>query len=174
MAIPGNIVLVGSAVSPGGEPGPAGTGGDGGGTSIIGSSPAPPGDIPPSPPAVYNPGDIWLDETNPGQGYIWNGTTWIGPFDVAGSAVPPADTTQDGLLRMVSGNTTDYVDGTNACRPLPVTTDAPSDTKQYGRQDAAWTEILAGGAQVIESADEATAIADSLANLANVYYWKTI
>ena len=34
------------------------------------------------------------------------------------SGVPLADTTQDGLLRKVSGLTTDFVDGTNNCQTL--------------------------------------------------------
>jgi hypothetical protein len=38
--------------------------------------------------------------------------------NVAGSAVPIADSSQDGLLRKVSGLTTDFVDGTNNCRDL--------------------------------------------------------
>lgn len=34
------------------------------------------------------------------------------------SALPLADTTKNGMLRQVSGNTTDYVDGTNNCQPV--------------------------------------------------------
>ena len=34
------------------------------------------------------------------------------------ASAPLADTTQDGLLRKVSGNTTDFVDGTNHCQGL--------------------------------------------------------
>src|SRR4029077_713418 len=33
-------------------------------------------------------------------------------------AIPPADTTQAGLLKQLSGNTTDFVDGTNTCQNL--------------------------------------------------------
>jgi len=40
-------------------------------------------------------------------------------------AIPPADSTQAGLLKQLSGNTTDYVDGTNTCRDL---TSAPAIT----------------------------------------------
>lgn len=44
-------------------------------------------------------------------------------FDVfvnsTSSTLPLADTTKNGMLRQGSGNTTDYVDGTNNCRPLP-------------------------------------------------------
>jgi hypothetical protein len=36
-----------------------------------------------------------------------------------GATVPVADTTQNGLLRQVSGLTTDFVDGTNNCQDLP-------------------------------------------------------
>jgi len=36
----------------------------------------------------------------------------------SGTAPPLADTTQDGLLRKVSGLTTDFVDGTNTCQAL--------------------------------------------------------
>ena len=35
-----------------------------------------------------------------------------------GAVAPLADTTQDGLLRKVSGLTTDFVDGTNHCQDL--------------------------------------------------------
>jgi microcystin-dependent protein len=34
------------------------------------------------------------------------------------SALPLADTTKNGALRQLSGNTTDFVDGTNNCQPL--------------------------------------------------------
>ena len=34
------------------------------------------------------------------------------------SALPLANTTQNGMLRQVSGNATDFVDGTNNCQPL--------------------------------------------------------
>ena len=37
----------------------------------------------------------------------------------SGTAPPLADTTQDGLLRKVSGSATDYVGGDNACHALP-------------------------------------------------------
>jgi hypothetical protein len=41
-----------------------------------------------------------------------------GPKGDAGTAVPLADTTQNGLLRQISGKTTDFVDGTNHCQDL--------------------------------------------------------
>lgn len=41
-----------------------------------------------------------------------------GPQGPAGALPPLADATQDGLLRKVSGNTTDFVDGTNHCQNL--------------------------------------------------------
>ena len=43
-----------------------------------------------------------------------------GPQGPAGSigTIPLADTTQDGFLRKVSGNTSDFVDGTNNCQPI--------------------------------------------------------
>jgi microcystin-dependent protein len=44
--------------------------------------------------------------------------TYIVKVSVGSGAAPLADTTQDGLLRKVSGNTTDFVDGTNNSQPL--------------------------------------------------------
>ena len=41
-----------------------------------------------------------------------------GPKGDAGTAVPLADITQNGLLRQISGLTTDFVDGTNNCQQL--------------------------------------------------------
>ena len=41
-----------------------------------------------------------------------------GPQGPAGATPPLADATQDGLLRKVSGLTTDFVDGTNYCQPI--------------------------------------------------------
>jgi microcystin-dependent protein len=40
------------------------------------------------------------------------------PVPATVSGIPPADTTQNGLLRMLSGSTTDFVDGSNHCQNL--------------------------------------------------------
>jgi hypothetical protein len=45
-----------------------------------------------------------------------NSLTLLNPATI--SAIPPADNTQPGLLNLLSGNTTDFVDGTNHCQPL--------------------------------------------------------
>lgn len=42
----------------------------------------------------------------------------VSPSGGATAQAPLADTTQNGLLRQVSGNTTDFVDGTNNCQPI--------------------------------------------------------
>jgi hypothetical protein len=52
-----------------------------------------------------------------------------GPKGDPGSAIPLADTTQNGLLKKVSGLTTDFVDGTNNCQNL--LTVALPQTRQY-------------------------------------------
>ena len=39
-------------------------------------------------------------------------------FNPTSNTYPLADATQSGLLRQVSGNTTDFVDGTNNCQPI--------------------------------------------------------
>jgi hypothetical protein len=39
-------------------------------------------------------------------------------IDSVSGQIPVADATQNGMLRKVSGLTTDYVDGTNTCKPL--------------------------------------------------------
>src|SRR5258708_39852891 len=41
-----------------------------------------------------------------------------GPTGPAGPIPPIADATQDGLLRRVSGLTTDFIDGSNHCQAL--------------------------------------------------------
>jgi microcystin-dependent protein len=64
--------------------------------------------------------------------------------------IPLADSTTDGLMRMVSGETTDFVDGTNNCRDLATEVlaiatpfpEAPIDDKQYARKNAAWAEVI--------------------------------
>ena len=39
-------------------------------------------------------------------------------FNPTSTTYPLADTTQNGLLRKVSGNTSDFIDGTNNCQPI--------------------------------------------------------
>ena len=46
--------------------------------------------------------------------------TLLNPNPTVVTAIPLADTTQDGLLRKLSGSSGDYVDGTNHCRALPL------------------------------------------------------
>jgi microcystin-dependent protein len=45
--------------------------------------------------------------------------TLMNPVPATVTGIPLADATQNGLLRQVSGNVTDYVGGDNACHPLP-------------------------------------------------------
>ena len=45
-----------------------------------------------------------------------NQLTLLNPATV--STLPPADSTQPGLLNQLSGNTSDFVDGTNTCQPI--------------------------------------------------------
>jgi hypothetical protein len=56
----------------------------------------------------------------PLPGTIVGASAQVGPGGDTGStaATPVADATQNGLLRQVSGNATDYVDATNNSRPL--------------------------------------------------------
>jgi hypothetical protein len=51
--------------------------------------------------------------------------------------------------------------------------EAPIDGLAYARQDAEWVETNLQGesVQILQSADEATAIADSTANPNNIYFW---
>jgi hypothetical protein len=64
----------------------------------------------------------------PVPGIVVGANAQVGPGGDTGStaATPLADTTQDGLLRKVSGTATDYVDATNNSRPLSniISTDA--------------------------------------------------
>jgi hypothetical protein len=50
------------------------------------------------------------------QGVSGNQLTLLNPTPAP--AIPPADATQAGLLKQLSGNTTDFVDGTNTCQNL--------------------------------------------------------
>jgi hypothetical protein len=56
----------------------------------------------------------------PVPGTVVGASAQVGPGGDTGStaATPVADATQNGLLRQVSGNATDYVDATNNSRPL--------------------------------------------------------
>ena len=49
--------------------------------------------------------------------------TLLNPFPTI-SGIPPADNTQNGLLRMLSGLTTDFVDGSNHCQDLTAAVNA--------------------------------------------------
>jgi hypothetical protein len=47
---------------------------------------------------------------------VGNTVTLLNPAVI--SAIPPASTTTSGLLNQISGNTTDFIDGTNSSQPL--------------------------------------------------------
>lgn len=54
-----------------------------------------------------------------------------GPKGDPGSAIPLADNTQNGLLKQVSGNVTDYVGGDNVCHPLAALNTFVTKTAAY-------------------------------------------
>jgi hypothetical protein len=140
-AVPGTVVVGGSLASPGGPQGTTGSIGPIGNTGPVG----PPGPAAAtttvSSLTVPNTGATttvtvgdasWV--TVGQMIYIANagGSSLAGALQVTAkngniltllnpgtvSAIPPADNTQSGLLNQVSGNTTDFVDGTNHCQPL--------------------------------------------------------
>jgi len=144
MAIPGSTVNVGRLVTPSGAQGPQGVIGSTGGTGPTGPTGAtgPPSvttttsvfTVPPigatTTVNVANPSWIVIGELL----YVSTagGTTSAGALQVTAingntitllnpnppSVIPPADSTQAGLLNQVSGNTTDFVDGTNHSQAL--------------------------------------------------------
>ena len=66
---------------------------------------------------------VYIDDANgagvAGQMVVTAKTlTSLTLFNPTPTTYPLADTTQDGLLRKVSGLTTDFVDGTNNCQPI--------------------------------------------------------
>ena len=120
---PGQWADVGPIQGPAGPQGPQGTPGAQGPAGATGTQ-GPPGNTgtqglagPTGPTGPIGPAGPTGPKGDTGatgpQGLV--GAT--GPQGPAGSTVP-ADATQNGLLRKVSGNTTDFVDGTNNCQPI--------------------------------------------------------
>lgn len=147
-AVPGTVVPVGKMVSPGGGQGPTGGTGAQGNTGLTGptgstgltGSPAwttvstASFTVPAYGATVtVNLLDtswialnewVYVDDANgagtAGQLVVQSKTptsvTFLNPSPTAASG--PANTSQDGLLRAVSGKTSDFIDGTNNCRDL--------------------------------------------------------
>jgi hypothetical protein len=78
---------------------------------------------------------LWVDQAGGGVGQggtmqvtAINGNV-VTLLNLSVGGVQVADATQDGLLRKVSGNTTDFIDGTNNSQPfLPLVKTVPLDT----------------------------------------------
>jgi hypothetical protein len=68
------------------------------------------------------------------QSIAGNQLTLVNP--AAPPAIPPADSTQAGLLKQLSGAATDYVGGDNACHALPSASGFISKTANYGLTSA--------------------------------------
>jgi hypothetical protein len=140
-AVPGTVVTGGSIATPGGPQGTTGSIGPVGPTGPIGVTGPPAVTTTSAPFTVPNIGSTItvtvLDASWVVLGQVVNvanagGTGLAGSFQVTGktgnqltllnpatlATIPPADSTQAGLLNRLSGNATDYVGGDNACHVL--------------------------------------------------------
>ena len=114
-----------------------------------------------NPPASAFPGQAWWDSNN-GKQYVYfdDGTSqqWVQMSGGGGGNItgPPDDAPTDGQLygrqSATAGTTPAWAVVTGGGGGVP---EAPIDTKQYARQDAAWTEVaaVAGGPVVVPVAD---------------------
>jgi hypothetical protein len=152
-AVPGTVVSPGSLTSPGGAQGTVGTIGPQGVQGPVGPVGPPAVTTTSGNFTVPNIGATttvtvldasWIVQgqivyiANAGGGSLagalqvtaktGNQLTLLNPATV--STLPPADSTQPGLMNQLSGNTTDFQDGTNACQNLA---NAVSPTIWYAR-----------------------------------------
>ena len=106
-------------------PGPQGPKGDTGATGAASTVPGPPGPQG-NPGATGSTGPAGADSTVPGPTGPTGATGPQGPAGATGATGTPgapgvnslATTSANGLLKQVSGNTSDFVDGTNNCQTL--------------------------------------------------------
>lgn len=94
---------------------------------------------------------LWVDQAagGPGQGGLMQVTAKTGNqvtlLNLTVPAIPLADNTQNGLLKQLSGNTTDFVDGTNNCRNLVNATFPTGTVLDYAGATAPTLFLLCDG-----------------------------
>jgi microcystin-dependent protein len=176
-AVPGTIVASGSLITPAGDQGPAGSAGSAGSAGPPGAAGLNAFNItsggftvPPVGSTVtvtLNDASwvvvgqmIYCDSAGGGAGQAGalqvtaktgNQITLLTPAPTP--AIPPADATQAGLLKQLSGKTTDFIDGTNACQDLstairPIGGAPPGAIMDYAGASAPTGWLLCNGAAV--------------------------